>query len=66
MKCGQTAGIDLPLKILIWEDADARVKISYNDPGYIADRHGIIGCGDVLEKMAGALKNFTAAAAGQP
>src|SRR5680860_318651 len=32
MKCGQTAGIDLPLKILIWEDDSGLVKLSYNDP----------------------------------
>ena len=58
MKCGQTAGIDLPLKILIWEDGSGLVKLSYNDPRYIADRHGITNCGQVLEKMTGALKAF--------
>ena len=65
MKCGQTAGIDLPLKILIWEDDSGLVKLSYNDPRYIADRHGISDCGQVLEKMAGALKVFAEKAAGE-
>ena len=64
MKCGQTAGIDLPLKILIWEDDSGLVKLSYNDPRYIADRHGISDCGQVLEKMTGALKNFADKATG--
>ncbi len=65
MKCGQTAGIDLPLKILIWEDDSGLVKLSYNDPRYIADRHGISDCGQILGKMAGALKGFAEEAAGE-
>ena len=65
MKCGQTAGIDLPLKILIWEDDSGLVKLSYNDPRYIADRHGISDCGQVLEKMTGALKAFAKKATGK-
>jgi uncharacterized protein (DUF302 family) len=34
-----TAAIDLPLKILIWEDADDKVWLSYNDPAYLGSRH---------------------------
>jgi uncharacterized protein (DUF302 family) len=33
--------IDLPLKILVREDADANVRVSYNDPAYLRDRHGL-------------------------
>lgn len=33
--------IDLPLKILVWEDAQRKVWISYNDPEYLAERHGL-------------------------
>jgi uncharacterized protein (DUF302 family) len=65
MKCGQTAGIDLPLKILIWEDVSGLVKLSYNDPRYIGDRHGISHCGQVLEKMTGALKGIADKATGK-
>ena len=64
MKCGQTAGIDLPLKILIWEDEAGVVRLSYNDPRYIADRHGITGCGQILEKISGALRGFAEKAIG--
>ena len=39
MQCAQTAGIDLPLKVLVWEDASAKAWLSYNDPAYIAHRH---------------------------
>jgi len=65
MQCGQTAGIDLPLKILVWEDESGLVKLSYNDPRYIADRHGISDCGEILEKMTAALKGITEKAAGK-
>ena len=65
MKCGQTAGIDLPLKALIWEDENGRVKLTYNDPWFIADRHGISDCGQVLDKMTGALKGFAGKATGK-
>ncbi len=34
-------GLDLPLKLLAWEDAEARVWIAYNDPQYIVRRHGL-------------------------
>jgi uncharacterized protein (DUF302 family) len=32
--------IDLPLKILVWEDTDRTVRISYNDPVWLQARHG--------------------------
>lgn len=35
------AGLDLPLKALAWEDADAKVWVAYNDPQYIVRRYGI-------------------------
>jgi uncharacterized protein (DUF302 family) len=41
MQENQTAGIDLPLKALAWEDADGKVWLSYNDPAWIAQRHGL-------------------------
>ena len=41
MQDRQSAGIDLPLKALIWEDADGKVLLSYNDPTWIAQRHGL-------------------------
>jgi uncharacterized protein (DUF302 family) len=36
-----TAGLDLPLKALVWEDADGNTWIAYNDPQYILRRHGL-------------------------
>ena len=61
MECAQTVGIDLPLKALVWEDADKQVWIGYNDPEYIAKRHGVPEC-PVAKKLQKALKGITEAA----
>jgi uncharacterized protein (DUF302 family) len=39
----QTAGIDLPLKALVWEDAAGKAWLSYNDPAWLAQRHALGG-----------------------
>ena len=44
MECNQTVGIDLPLKALVWEDASGQVWLGYNDPEFIAKRHGVAQC----------------------
>ena len=44
MECAQTAGIDLPLKALVWQDSDGQVWLGYNDPGYLAQRHHAAPC----------------------
>jgi uncharacterized protein (DUF302 family) len=62
MQCGQTAAIDLPQKALIWQDENGQVWLTYNDPHYLATRHGIEGCQAVLDKVKNALKNFAQAA----
>ena len=57
MECAQTSGIDLPLKALVWQDAAAQVWLGYNDPAYLAQRHGAPQCAVVenLRKALGAL-----------
>ena len=62
MQCGQSAAIDLPQKALVWEDADGQVWLTYNDPQYLAERHGLNGCDQVLQKVTTALGNFAKAA----
>jgi uncharacterized protein (DUF302 family) len=37
------AGLDLPLKVLVWEDAKGAVAVSYNAPEFLAERHHIEG-----------------------
>jgi uncharacterized protein (DUF302 family)/uncharacterized membrane protein YidH (DUF202 family) len=41
MVAAPSAAIDLPLKILVWEDAEGKVWASYNSPAYLQQRHGI-------------------------
>ncbi|HXJ01852.1 MAG TPA: DUF302 domain-containing protein [Micropepsaceae bacterium] len=41
MQSSQTAGIDLPLKALVWQDASGKVWLSYNDPAWLAKRHAV-------------------------
>jgi uncharacterized protein (DUF302 family) len=41
MQDQQSAGIDLPLKALVWEDTDGKTWLTYNDPAWIAQRHGL-------------------------
>jgi uncharacterized protein (DUF302 family) len=57
MECAQTAGIDLPLKALVWTDAAGKVMLSYNDPAYLAKRHGAASC-PAVEGLAKALNGI--------
>ena len=41
MQAGRTAAIDLPLKALVWQEALGKTWLSYNDPEWIAKRHGL-------------------------
>jgi uncharacterized protein (DUF302 family) len=41
MLAAPSSAIDLPLKILVWEDANRKVWISYNTPAYLKQRHGL-------------------------
>jgi len=41
MQAAQTVGIDLPLKILVWQDVSGTTWVSYNDPAWLAQRHGL-------------------------
>ncbi|MFM9842448.1 MAG: DUF302 domain-containing protein [Dongiaceae bacterium] len=59
MQSQRTAGLDLPLRVLVWEDADGVVRVAYWPPSRIAAAHGIADRGDVVVKMAGALHAIT-------
>jgi uncharacterized protein (DUF302 family) len=41
MQENQVAGLDLPLKFLVWEDEDGRAWVTYTEVGWIARRHGL-------------------------
>jgi len=65
MQADQMIGIDLPLKALVWQDATGMTWLSYNEPGWIAKRHGI---GDettrIIAAMSVALKAVSEKATG--
>jgi uncharacterized protein (DUF302 family) len=60
MECAQSAGIDLPLKALVWEDAAGQVWLGYNDPAYLAKRHEVPDCA-AAPNLAKALTGIAAA-----
>src|SRR5262245_6748097 len=65
MQAAQTIGIDLPLKVLVWQDADGGTWLSYNDPAWLAKRHGLGPDVEATVKtLTGVLHAVTAAAAG--
>lgn len=63
MACAQSVAIDLPQKMLIWEDEKGDTWLGYNDPEYLEARHDIEGCEPVIQKITGALNAFSTAAA---
>mgnify|MGYP002712068842 CR=1 FL=1 len=58
MQSAPTAGIDLPLKVLAWEDSEGVVWLAYNDPAYLAGRHAITDRAETVAKMQKALGIF--------
>ena len=63
MQSAQTAGIDLPLKVLVWQDAAHRTWLSYNEPSWIVQRHSVTGSADVVSKLSAVLKTIAGEAA---
>lgn len=61
MECAQTAGIDLPLKVLAWQDAAGQSWLGYNDPAYLAKRHEAGNCA-VVPNLQKALAGLAAEA----
>ena len=61
MECAQSVGIDLPLKVLVWQDASGQVWLGYNDPAYLAQRHGVAQC-PAADQLSKALSGLTGAA----
>lgn len=60
-----TIGLDVPVKVLAWQDKDGNVFLSYNDSAYLKERHGIKTATAPLAKMSKALAGLTAKAAAE-
>lgn len=56
---GQTAGLDLPLRVLAFSDGDGVVHLTYQDPADLAAAHGLPDDAAYLGKMTGALDKLT-------
>jgi uncharacterized protein (DUF302 family) len=52
MVAAPSLAIDLPLKVLVAEDAEGRVSVTYNDPQYLKERHGVPE--ELIKNLAGA------------
>jgi uncharacterized protein (DUF302 family) len=67
MQSDQAVGIDLPLKALVWEDVTGKTWVSYNDPQWIAKRHGLAGDANrVIDALAATLAAVARAATERP
>lgn len=58
MQSNQTIGIDLPLKVLAWQDNAGKVWVGYSEPSELTKRHGIENRDDVAGKISGVLKQL--------
>lgn len=59
MQSSPTAGLDLPMRVLVWQDAAGAVMVGYWPPAVLAEMHGIKDRDAVLKTMAGALDAIT-------
>jgi uncharacterized protein (DUF302 family) len=67
MQSVQSVGIDLPLKALVWQDASGTAWLSYNDPAFLARRHGLDGAGNTtINALAAALEAIAGKATTPP
>jgi uncharacterized protein (DUF302 family) len=65
MQDKQSAGIDQPLKALVWEDSDGKTWLSYNDANWIAQRHSLgTGSAPAVKAMVGLLSAIAQEATG--
>ena len=58
MQDRQTAGIDLPLKLLVWEDEQGKVWVSYNDLQWIGERHGLTSSAGAVQAIGAGLQKL--------
>jgi uncharacterized protein (DUF302 family) len=65
MHAARTIGVDLPIRVLVWQDAARDTWLTYNDPRWLARRHGLgRQTAGAVAAMAAMLQTLLAAAAG--
>lgn len=61
MACSETVALDLPMKMLVYQDGRAQTRVAWNDVDYLVERHNIRNC-PVTEKIRKALAHFASTA----
>jgi uncharacterized protein (DUF302 family) len=61
LQADRRAGLDLPLRVLIWEE-DGATMLGYEEPDALKERYGIAGADEAFDAMRGALENLTSEA----
>jgi uncharacterized protein (DUF302 family) len=65
MQADQRIGLDLPLKVLVWQDETGQAWLTYSDPMWLAARYGLDDAAlPAVQRLAGVLAAFAAAATG--
>jgi len=66
MQSAQTIGIDPPLKVLVWQDISGNTWLSFNDPAWLAQLHGLSGETEAAVGIMSSALNALATAAATP
>jgi uncharacterized protein (DUF302 family) len=69
LQAAPTIGIDLPIKMLVWQDAAGQTWVSYNDPAWLAQRHGVapgVAPNGAVDGLSAALASFAKTATTAP
>ena len=59
MQENQTAGLELPMRVLAWEDEDGQTWLAYNSPQSIVETHNVSNAAEAVNLLTGALNNLT-------
>lgn len=61
----QTSGLDLPLRVVVYQDKAGQVLVAYHSPSKLSEDHGVPADAEVLKTITGALNNLTNKAVGK-
>jgi uncharacterized protein (DUF302 family) len=64
MQCDPAVAVDLPLRMLVWEDPEGRIWVGHHPVSSLAERFRLDGCREVLDRIAGVLDALRREAAG--
>ncbi|NNE84429.1 MAG: DUF302 domain-containing protein, partial [Alphaproteobacteria bacterium] len=65
LQAAQTSGVDLPMRVVVYQDEAGQVRLAYHSPAALSEDHGVPADAEVLKKITGALNNLTNKAIGK-